>query len=425
MATDTLTTADAILKEFYVGPIVEQLNHKTFMIDRIERDTTSIDFTGRRAIVPVEKARNRGRGSRGDGGTLPTAGTDQELDAIIPIRQHYQAIELTDSLVEQTQSNQGAFINALDSRVKNAARFMRKDINRQVFGDGTGLLATLSSTLTTVKTTTVDSIQYLHVGDPVDVVRTSNGGTVTGGSSNSVVALTGGATKTVSFNTAIDMDPGAALGVYVEGNRNQEMDGLRNIAATTRTLHTINSATAGNEFWNGQVRTVGTQAGSEQVAGETSFELISDDVGATGQGETQAFVTTRGVRRRLADTFQSQKRFTNKEAVQIHGGYSAIMVSSGAGEVPVLIDDDCPKTWAFAVDNDALRWYQLAGPGWIGQPRGEGGGGIFHLKNGSTAGTKQAVWQAWMKWYCALGSHAPNRLGALKFCSDDNPGVTA
>jgi hypothetical protein len=424
MATDSLTAADAILKEFYVGPVVEQLNKKTFMIDRIERDTTQIDFTGRRAIVPVEKARNRGRGSRADGGTLPAAGTDSEVDAIIPIRYHYQGVELTDALIEQTQSNQGAFINALDSRVKNAAKFMRKDINRQVFGDGTGLLATLSSTVTTVQTHVVDSIQYLHVGDPVDAVLITNGGAITGGASNQVGTLNASA-KSVVLNTAIDGASGAAVGIYVAGNRNNEMDGLRNIAATTRTLHTINSATAGNEFWNGNVRTVGTQAGSEQVAGETSFELISDDVGQTGQGETEAFVTTRGVRRRLADTFQSQKRFTNREAVQIHGGYSAIMVSSGAGEVPVIIDDDCPKTWAFAIDNDALRWYQLAAPGYIGAPRGEGGGGIWHLKDGSTAGTKQAVWQAWMKWYAALGSHAPNRLGALKFCTDDNPTVTA
>lgn len=421
MATATLTSADAILKEFYVGPLVDQLNRKTYMIDQIERDTESIDFTGRRAIVPVVKSRNRGRGSRGDGGTLPTAGNQAELDAIIPIRYHYQSIELTHALMEQTKSNQGAFVNKLDQEVKGAAKDMRKDINRQVFGDGTGLLATLSSTVTTVKTHVVDSIQYLHVGDPVDVVKTTDGTTVTGGSSNSITALNAGA-KSVVLNTAFDAATGAALGIYVEGNRNNEMDGLRNIVATTRTLHTINSATAGNEFWNGNVRNVGTQATSEQTAGESSFELIADDVGATGQGETQVFVTTRGVRRRLADTFQSQKRFTNAEAVRIHGGYSAIMVAAGEGEVPVVIDDDCPKTWAFAVDKDALRWFQLSGPNWM--PRGTENA-ILELKDGSTAGSKQAVYQGTMFWYSALGSVAPNRLGALKFCSDDSPGITA
>ena len=422
MATQNLTTADKILKDLYVGPIVEQLNYKTYMIDKIEReDPNTVQFAGRRAIVPVHKSRNRGRGSRGDAGTLPGAGIQGWEDAIINVKQHYQGIELSDLAIESTKSNEGAFISLLDGEVKGAANDMRKDINRQVFGDGTGLLASVSATITTtVGPITVDSIQYLHVGDPVDVLRRTDGSTLTGGSDNSVTALdaTG---KTVTLNTVVTGTIGTTFGLYVAGNRSQEMDGLRNIVSTSRTLHSINSATAGNEFWNGNVRSVGTQAGSEVVAGESQFELISDDVGMTGQGETSVYITTRGIRRRLADTFQSQKRFTNADAVKVHGGYSAIMVSSGQGEVPVIIDDDCPKTNVFAIDTSALRWFQLAPPGWMERDDG----GIFHLKDGSTAGTKVASYQAWMRWYAALASVAPNRLGRLQYCTDDNPTVTA
>jgi hypothetical protein len=38
MATATLATADAILKDLYRGPIIDQLNYKTYMLDMIERD---------------------------------------------------------------------------------------------------------------------------------------------------------------------------------------------------------------------------------------------------------------------------------------------------------------------------------------------------------------------------------------------------
>lgn len=427
MATDNLTTADAILKDDYIGPVVKQLNNKTYMIDQIERETPqTVDFTGRRAIWPVEKSRNRGRGSRGDAGTLPTPGGTGELDAMIPIRYHYQGIELSHAVIQQTQSNQGAFVNRLTQQVQSASDFMRKDMNRQVFGDGTGLLASISAAATTTTIQTVDSIQYLHVGDPVDVLRRTDGTDVptATGIGRSITALDA-TNKTVTFDAALGGTVATTYGVYVAGNRNNEMDGLRNIVATSRTLHTINSATAGNEFWNGNVRNVGTQAGSEQTAGETSFELIADDVGTTGQAETEAFITTRGIRRRLADTFQSQKRFTDANAVKIHGGYSAIMVASGSGEVPVVIDDDCPKTWAFAINKEAFRWFVLGGPDWLGTPRGQSGEGVFHLKDGSSAGQKAAVYQAWLYWYAALGCVAPNRTGVLKFASDDTPSVTA
>src|SRR5262245_60110863 len=118
MATQTLSAADAILKDYYVGPVIEQLNYKTYLLDQIERDTDHIDHTGRRAIVPVHTGRNRGRGSRGDAGTLPTAGVQAWADAIIPIRYHYTGIEVSDGAIEASTSNEGAFLNVLDAETK-------------------------------------------------------------------------------------------------------------------------------------------------------------------------------------------------------------------------------------------------------------------------------------------------------------------
>ena len=81
-----MANADAILKDDYIGPIIEELNQKTYCLDQIERDSDHIDHTGRRAVVPVHKNRNRGRGSLADAGTLPTAGRQQWLAAIIFLR---------------------------------------------------------------------------------------------------------------------------------------------------------------------------------------------------------------------------------------------------------------------------------------------------------------------------------------------------
>ena len=413
MATQTLASADAILKDLYVGPIVEQLNYKTYLLDQIERDTDHIDHTGRRAVVPVHSGRNRGRGSRAaTTPTLPTAGRQSWQDAIIPIRYHYASIEVDDSAIEASTSNQGAFINILDAETKGVAQDLRKDLNRQVFGEGTGALATVAATATTTTALTLSSVQYVAVGDPVDVLVASSGSAGTGAAATEIVSRTGGATKTVTLATTVTVD--LTYSVYIAGSRNNEMDGLRNISGqTSRTLHSIYSATAGNQFWDPAVRNVGTAAGSEAVASETSFELLADDVGLTGQGEVEVFLTSRGIRRRLADTYQSQKRFNDAQAVNIHGGYSAIMVN----EIPVVADDDCPRTWAFGFDKSAFRWFVQASPGWLER----GGGGVFHLKDGSTAGTKVGAWQAFFRVYEALGCVAPNRTGSLKFATDDDP----
>jgi hypothetical protein len=407
MAVQTLAAADAILKDLYVGPIIEQINQKTYMIDQIERDVDSIDHTGRRAVIPLHTNRNRGRGSRGDNANLPVGGVQVYQDAFVPIRYHYYGMELTDPAIEATTSNEGAFVNLLDSETKGISTDMRKDINRQVFGDGTGLLTSVRAA-NTAGLIPVNSVQYIGIGDTVDVVVRSTGATGNGVVSTTVTArdtTAGAQTITVSPVPAGALD--TTYGIFLAGSYGKEMDGLVNISATVnRTLHGINSATAGNEFWNPQVIPAGAA-----IAGETLFERLADNVNATGQATVETFVTTRGIRRRLADTYQSQKRFNDARAVDVHGGYTAIMVN----EVAVVADDDCPKGYAFGFDKSAFRWFQQTSPGWLEQRDG----GIFHLKDGSTAQTKMNVWQAWFRWYVAFGAVAPNRSGALTGCDDD------
>src|SRR5436305_13555153 len=117
----TLAGAEAVLKEDYVPPIIEQLNQKTFFLDQIERDAKAVDHTGKRAVVPVHSKRNRGRRSISEGGTLPKAGAQGYLDAIVPLRYHTQAIEITDQSIEASKSDAGAFINLLTAETQGAA----------------------------------------------------------------------------------------------------------------------------------------------------------------------------------------------------------------------------------------------------------------------------------------------------------------
>lgn len=414
MAVQTLALADAILKDLYVGPIIEQLNYKTYLLDQIERDIDSIDHTGRRAVWPVHKSGNRGRTSFGDGGTLPTAGRQDWVDAIIPIKYHAYGIAVTDGSIEASKSNEGAFLNILTAETKGVARDMKKDMNRQVFGDGTGLLASVTG-VSTGLVVPLDSVQFVKIGDPVDIRVRSTGvlATMTGGTTGTAqVTVTARDTtlKTVTIavgdRTGITTD--ATYGLYVQGSRSNEVDGLRNMISTSRTLHSINSATAGNEFWNAG----GSRSAASGTAGESLFEQLCDDVGQGGNGEIEVFLTSRGIRRRLADTYQSQKRFNDAQAVNVHGGYSAIMVN----EVPVISEDDSPKGFAFGLNKESFKWFQQAGPSWLESKDGT----VFQLSPGSTLGTYAATWLAWFKWYASFACIAPNRNGVITSAADDS-----
>jgi hypothetical protein len=403
VATQTLATADAILKDLYRGPIIEQLNYKTYMLDMIERDSDSVDFTGRRAIFPVHSSPNMSTTSIPDGGTLPIPGIQGYQDGIVNIRYHAAGMELTDMSIKQATGNEGAFVNLLDNDSKLLAQDMRKQINRQVFGVGsTGVITALASSPSAATTVTVVSTQSLRVGQPIDIVTISNG---TVRAASVTITAINRTTKVLTLSAAVTATT-TTDGITAPGAYGNEMEGLRSIAGTNRTLHGINSATAGNEFWNSNTRDA-----ASATAGESLFEQLADDVGQGGNGEVDVFLTTRGIRRRLADTYQSTKRFSDARAVNIHGGYTAIMVN----EIPVVSDDDVPKGYVFALNRDAFKWFQLQDPDWLTSDDGT----IWHLKTGSTAGSRSAAWQAWFTWYAALGCLAPNRVGVITNAADD------
>lgn len=421
MATQTLSTFDALLKNVYRGPIIELLNQETYLIDQVEKSNVNNlgTFTGRQLVFPVHVGRNRGRGATTDGGALATAGSQSYLDGLVNMTYFDTGIELTDMVIKQSQVDEGAFVRAMTSEMDGAATDLRKDINRIAYGTGDGVLANCTSTQGSVNTFAVDSGQYIAVGDPVDIIVKSSGSTGTGAVGRTVTAVsyTGTAASSTQANANVTVGGSTisvdnTYAVYISGDRSNESDGLRNICNTGRTLHSINSST--NPIWDSNVLSASNANPSEDL-----FMQQAQTIRQRSGKNIDTILTTLGVQRRLANTYASQKRWNDAAVTQIKGGYSAIMVAAGNDPVPVVADVDCPNGTAFELNNSSFAWAEVDKPDWLGAPDGKGS--ILHLKDGSSAGTKLTIWQAWMVWYARLVNVAPLQNGQITNINDDRP----
>jgi hypothetical protein len=76
----TQATLNDILKEFYLGPVQEQLNNSVMVLDLMTK--TTVDWNGRSAIIPIHVSRNIGVAFAAEGAHLPAAGEQgyQRLD---------------------------------------------------------------------------------------------------------------------------------------------------------------------------------------------------------------------------------------------------------------------------------------------------------------------------------------------------------
>jgi hypothetical protein len=421
VATQTLATADAILKTVYRGGLVELLNQETYILDQIQQTNANNlgAFNGRQLIFAVHSARNRGRGAVTDGGTLATAGTQGTLDGTVTLKSFNMGIELTDLVIKQTANDEGSFLRALDMETTGAMDDTKKDMVRQIYGTGDGLLATITGTPSGTSIT-IDTGQYIGVNDTVDIVVKSSGATTNGVLATTVTAVTYTGTAASSTQTAatLTISPGTAgavgttYGVYISGSRNGETDGLQNICSTGRTLHNINSSTY--PIWDSNVLSA-----SNTNPAEDTFMQLAQKIRQRSSKRPDLFITTLGVQRRLANTYQSQKRYNDAQSTKIDGGYSAINVAAGNNPVPVIADVDAPAGVAFALRKDSFAWAELGKMDWLDSPDGKGT--MWNLKDGSTAGTKVRTWQAWMVWDATLICVAPLQNGKLTAINDDIP----
>jgi len=107
VAGATLTTLSNILKDFYLPPVVEQLNNEVLLLQRLE--SQSEDLFGNRAVVPVHTARSGGIGPALEGAALPAAGNQQYNKATYDLKYLYGRIGVTGPSIAKTAFRGGLF----------------------------------------------------------------------------------------------------------------------------------------------------------------------------------------------------------------------------------------------------------------------------------------------------------------------------
>jgi hypothetical protein len=367
-----LANADAVLQNDYLPVMREMINQKAVLLfgytpdqltegfgtanaskgetmdfGGISRDADKFEFKGRKWIFTAHTRRNESGTMAAEDGALPPPGRQGYEDFEDRLRYAYKQIELTGISMEVTEGRTKSYVSLLEGETKGAINDLRWDLNRQAYGDQTGTLANISAD--GANTVTVDSVQYIRVGMPIDFVNKTTDAVL---ASRNITAINS-TTKVVTYDGADVATTAGTHVVVLNGNWKLEMNGLRNIIDSTTypTLHSVNGSTAGNEYWNGKV-----YDGNATTFDEDQAQQVLDDVGTEGT-ETEIIITTRGVRRRYTNTLKAQKRFNDADSGKLHGGFKFIDFNG----YPLLTDDQCPKGYMFFLTLSDFLWVWLGG----------------------------------------------------------------
>ena len=344
----TLTTLADIIKTQYAPVVGEMINHSTPILDRIGKDYDSVQ--GKDFTIPLHYGRNEGIGARGEGSALPTAGNQSYKASVLPMRYQYGRFQITGQTIKATRNNEGAYRKAVRSEMEGLANDMCDSLSRQLFGDGSGLLATLASSGSGTSTVVVDSTAKLRVGMPIDIIVKTTGAATAGLAGTSVATITDGTTFTISGTLA--GSPAATYGVYIAGSRDLEMMGLGGIVSATTTVQGLDVSSY--PWW---VATVQGNSGTARAISDTILQKALDTLTQNSNGKASALYTTYGVRRAYQSILAAQKQFVN--TMTLTGGFDTIAYNG----LPIIPDKNAPSGKIFVVDESKLKFYRMSDNG--------------------------------------------------------------
>lgn len=351
-----LTTLSDILKEYYLGPVAEQLNNEVLLLSRLE--SRSEDLVGKRAYVPLHHGRSGGIGARAEGVALPSAGRQDYDKAVYDLKYLYGRVEVTGPSMAKTKNETGAFLQALKSELDGIRNDLKKDLARQVYGNGTAVVGTVAagaanSTTVAVVGSEVIRKGQLYPGFVATIYDASATADLAGTHTVSAVDISAG---TVTFSAAVgatfaagDTIRRAGVATYspAEGNTyslSDEIDGIQRIVADSATALGGITPTGANAWWDNQ---------RVAVSGALTLEAIQKglNLARIAGGMPTSVITSLGVQREFYDLLDQAVQYTNPESLNYAAGFKTLSYNG----MPIIADIDAPYGKMYIMDEATMK----------------------------------------------------------------------
>lgn len=414
----TITTADEILKEDY-QELVDQLSNTTVLVAQLEKSRETAD--GRRAVHALHVGRNGGIGGAETGGAMPTPGNQRYTNTYVPLRKRYAAIQVERQLFKITDTNAGAFADAVNEEMRRVKNDVRVDEGRQSYGTSDGVVAATgitaaSTTVVLATTTTATQLRQLEdFAGPAGEGRLIDIGTVaapTGVASARTLLSVDVAAKTIEISGAavttavtdrifFSGQGGASTNSGFQNDGQIELTGLSTIVSDTATLHGL--TVAAEPAWKSYVSSNG---GTLRQVSENLINNAIFNVETRSEGAVDLLISNFGVYAALAADMRAMRR--NNDTVALKAGFSGIAYSvpgqgnDGPTTRTIVWDRDCPNNTLFGVTTSDIKNYEASGWEW----RDETGAIWQQAFNGAGAATDAYV--ARMARYHDFAAHRRN-----------------
>lgn len=352
---ETISSNLAQLKNYYQGPIIDQLNEDLPIYRGAEK--VKQGWSGFQVVRPLRTRRNQGIGAVADNGTLPSIGRQTTVQALIQAKYNYLRFGITGPMIKASQSDIGSFVRSAAYELEMGYKDLASDVNRQLSWNGNGFLALAS---TAAVASSVISVQgregtqengdkFLDSGMVVDII---SGGVITY-SGITINSLVTGVTATLTLSAAVTVNVGDAI--IRSGSNGNEISGLLYaLDGGTSVIYSVDRSLYPS-YQGNVVNLNNAQVTLDQLQNAWNLGLRR---GGSANGKYSAIFCDFDSLRFYQKLLTADKRYVN--TVEGDGAFAKkekfYLEFNG---IPIVPDKDSPQRYFF-LPEDVLKMYVLA-----------------------------------------------------------------
>jgi hypothetical protein len=307
------------LKTYYLPGLRYQMNEKTTAFyQKIEK--TAKNISGVDVELALRYGRQGGIGNRPDDTlVMPTPNSRKTRKAKWGTKNIFATIRLTDKVIKATKDSKNAFASMLELELSDALTDAKDNFNRQLFGDGSGVMATASAVVTASATVPVDSVRFFAEGQQIDFLASADDSEIATGLE---VVMVDDITNEITVSSPVTLAVGDKI--TISGSFDQELTGLGAIMELDSTIYGIDRSA--NKWLNPY-----TKAHNNELSFLAMQEII-DRIETRSGNTTDFLMASYGVRRAYIYLFAMGQRTVN--TLDLEGGFKALEYNG----IPLVAD---------------------------------------------------------------------------------------
>jgi hypothetical protein len=405
LLSDVTNTLQKVIMPF----IQDNFNKQTILLDQVKKNK-GVTFMNNYFYAPIRTSRHGGITNLADDGNTLVSGSSSTGQASVAVKILTGTFDISKLTMDATKTDKGAVANALTFQASTLASDFAKDVNRQYFSDGVGVLAQVSGSVGAGTMSLVYPDSNLDDGRSIDWYGTINNdiaaaeyiqpgmvlGIGTAGADLGTVSSVSGNTVVMTGSPAIVANDSVyRVDGNGEGAGTSEIQGVRAALSSSTGTSTYAGVARSTSGWTPQL---GTTAGALTLSEMESVYLAAKK--HAQMGDRYAIFVNKSLYKKYGDLLTSMRRTVNE--TDLLGGWTGLEFAAGAGKVGVFLDYDTPDGEVLIINLDTFTVTQVSDMGWMEDP------------SGSLVRRRDAItYQATMVWFTNLICLAPGANGRL------------